>query len=150
MIKDNSEMIARASVDLINRQQRWASLAVIIARDTGRVLVVRRKGDGQIGLPCGKRDGQETPEETLIREVWEETGIHRQQLDTVKYHTIIQFEGCYVSVYSAMAETEISVAPALGFSDETEPFWMDVNQLAHTESHFQSFNIVALNYAGVF
>ena len=40
----------------------------------GKVLLFQRKGETGYDLPFGKREAGETPEETAIREVREETG----------------------------------------------------------------------------
>lgn len=53
-----------------------------------RVLVAHRPGYDDWGLPKGKADEGETPEETAVREVLEETGQHCRivaQLDTTRY-----------------------------------------------------------------
>lgn len=52
-----------------------ASVALII-NDQGFVLAVSRKDDhADLGLPGGKVDPGETPEEAMAREVLEETGL---------------------------------------------------------------------------
>lgn len=50
----------------------YAAGALIII--DGQVLLFQRKGETGYDLPFGKRDPGETPEETAIREVKEETG----------------------------------------------------------------------------
>ena len=57
----------------------WASLVFII-RKNNEVLVLKRSSNrgahrGKWGLPGGKADLKEMPEETAIRESFEETGI---------------------------------------------------------------------------
>jgi len=41
----------------------------------GRILLVRRSDDGRWCLPCGWVEPNESPEETAVRETWEETGL---------------------------------------------------------------------------
>jgi ADP-ribose pyrophosphatase YjhB (NUDIX family) len=48
--------------------------AAVFSRD-GRVLLIRRVDDNLWCLPCGWAELGETPEESIRREVWEETGI---------------------------------------------------------------------------
>jgi ADP-ribose pyrophosphatase YjhB (NUDIX family) len=41
----------------------------------GRLLLIRRSDDGHWCLPCGWSELNETPEDGMRREVWEETGL---------------------------------------------------------------------------
>lgn len=147
---DKNIMVSNALVDLQRRRHRWASLTIIKAESTGRILVVRRLKDGQVGLPCGKTDAGETPYDTAHRELFEETGVNLCELSSpLKFLGMVLFEGCYVSMYSSTISIEHKCTPAKGFEDETEPFWLDAEKVAALPSHFQSFNIMALHKAGV-
>ena len=50
--------------------------AAIILNERGEVLLQQRGDDGKWGLPGGGMDPGEDPAETVVREVWEETGLH--------------------------------------------------------------------------
>lgn len=50
-------------------------VAVVPVNPMGEVLVAERKEDGIWTTPAGGQEGDETPEETAIRECWEEAGI---------------------------------------------------------------------------
>ena len=50
-------------------------VAAVIRDAEGRVLLQRRRDDNQWGLPAGATDPAEAPAQTLVREVWEETGL---------------------------------------------------------------------------
>lgn len=57
----------------------WASL-VFVVNERGGILTLRRSSQrgahrGKWGLPGGKADKGEMPEETAVRELYEETGI---------------------------------------------------------------------------
>ncbi|NWJ48375.1 MAG: NUDIX domain-containing protein [Chloroflexi bacterium] len=54
---------------------RTGSAAVIYDSD-GKILLTRRSDNGRWCLPSGAMDPGENLEETCIREVWEETGLH--------------------------------------------------------------------------
>ena len=57
-----------------NVQRREGADALV--RDArGRVLLVRRADDGRWAMPGGWVDPGETPEQAVVREVWEETGL---------------------------------------------------------------------------
>lgn len=52
----------------------WNGASAIII-DNKKVLMVRSKGTNRWGVPSGGIEKGETPEETCIREIWEETGF---------------------------------------------------------------------------
>jgi mutator protein MutT len=51
------------------------SVAAIIRDDAGRILFHRRSDDGRWSLPAGAIEPGECPEEAIVREVREETGL---------------------------------------------------------------------------
>lgn len=128
----------------------YASLCVIQALDTGRVLVTHRAKDGQLGLPCGKADEGESERETAYRELEEETGLTIRQLsDPLSYVQMINFKGAVISVYSATVASEVPVAPKAGFEVEGPAAWMSIEEILSTKSLFQDFNTVVLFNAGL-
>jgi 8-oxo-dGTP diphosphatase len=52
------------------------SVAGAVVRDDGRLLTIKRADNGTWELPGGVLELDETPEQGVRREVWEETGIH--------------------------------------------------------------------------
>ena len=50
-------------------------VAGVILNDTGHVLLQRRSDDGRWGLPGGSIEPGEEPAESVVREIWEETGL---------------------------------------------------------------------------
>jgi len=55
-----------------------SAAAAVVRDDDGRVLLIRRRIEpfrGAWALPAGYQEADERPEETLIREVFEETGM---------------------------------------------------------------------------
>ena len=51
-------------------------VAAIIRDEAGRVLLQKRSDDGTWSLPAGAIDPGETPAEAVVRETYEETGLH--------------------------------------------------------------------------
>ena len=58
----------------MNQKQYIDTIAYVCVRD-GKILSTRGKGKDTYMIPGGKRDGNETDEQTLIREVKEETTV---------------------------------------------------------------------------
>ncbi|WP_243742312.1 NUDIX hydrolase [Actinorugispora endophytica] len=52
------------------------SVAGAVIREDGRMLVIKRRDNGNWEPPGGVLELNETPEEGVVREVLEETGIH--------------------------------------------------------------------------
>lgn len=142
---------AAAALSLKEEPQRLsASLCVISSKDSGRVLVVHRKKDGELGLPCGKVDSGEITLEAAYRELEEETGISKWNiLDGLDYIQDINFEGCIVSVFKGEIPIEIPVGPSKGHEYEGKASWMSVKGIEKTPGRFQDFNIVAIFNAGL-
>lgn len=62
-----------------------ANVAAILRNARGRILVCERLGvDGAWQFPQGGIDGGETPEQALIREVWEEIGVQAADIKIVE------------------------------------------------------------------
>ena len=51
-------------------------VAAIIRDGAGRVLLQKRSDDGSWSLPAGAIDPGETPAQAVVREAYEETGLH--------------------------------------------------------------------------
>jgi len=63
--------------DRVGRQGKIrVGCSAIIFDDEGRFLLTRRSDNGQWCLPSGGLEPGESLEETCIREVFEETGLH--------------------------------------------------------------------------
>jgi 8-oxo-dGTP diphosphatase len=50
--------------------------SAVVVDDAGRILLEQRADDGRWSLPAGAIDPGEQPADTVVREVFEETGVH--------------------------------------------------------------------------
>lgn len=57
------------------------SVAAIIRDEQDRILLVKDSKNGKWGLPAGAIDLGETPEQALLREVFEETGLYIRPIE---------------------------------------------------------------------
>ncbi len=52
------------------------AITAVVINDAGEILLQRARDDGKWYLIGGSVDPGEEPAETVVREVWEETGVH--------------------------------------------------------------------------
>jgi 8-oxo-dGTP pyrophosphatase MutT (NUDIX family) len=76
------------------------------------------KHGGQISFPGGGREGDETIEETALREALEETGLKPINVEAV---------GCLTSLY--INHSENMVTPVVGFIKEEQEFCANPNEV---------------------
>ena len=76
------------------------------------------KHGGQISFPGGGKEGDETIEETALREAHEETGLKPENVETV---------GCLTSLY--IHHSENMVTPVVGFIKEEQEFCANPNEV---------------------
>lgn len=106
--------------------------AVVLTNEDGLILTVSRgRGSNDWNLPGGKAEGDETPEETAIREVREETGLDIFDLESV-YSRFD--EGRPVHVF--MADWGGEIRP----SDEGDVKWAPIDTILQPSSTFSKFN----------
>ncbi len=105
-------------------------IAFIYVKD-GKILSTLSKGKDTYYIPGGKREGNESDEETLIRECKEELTIDIIR-DTIKYYGTFEAqahgkaEGVLVKMTCYMAEFEGELKPN---SEIQEMKWLDYSNL---------------------
>lgn len=105
-------------------------IAFIYLKD-GKILSTLSKGKDTYYIPGGKREGNETDEETLIRECKEELDIDIKR-DTIKYYGTFEAqahgkaEGILVKMTCYMAEFEGNLKAS---SEIQEMKWLDYSNL---------------------
>lgn len=97
--------------------------AVIFSPDGEKILLTRRTDNGQWCLPGGGMDPGESISETVIREVWEETGLHVEIEKLIGVYTnphmLIEYEdGNRWHLVAFTFQTRVT-GGQLGLSNET-------------------------------
>lgn len=118
--------------------------ACVILWEDGKFLSVSRKDNPNlVGLPGGKLDDGESPEQAAVRETLEETGIEVE---------ILQYEGVFVTVegdymvYCYIAQRKEGVEPKpIDPSETGRVRWVEAEVLVN-ESAFNDFNQQALEH----
>jgi 8-oxo-dGTP pyrophosphatase MutT (NUDIX family) len=70
-----SPFLAEIRAHLGTRLLLLPSVAAIVRDDAGRILLQKRSDNGAWDLPAGAIDPGEAPAQTIVREVYEETGL---------------------------------------------------------------------------
>ncbi|GAA2409709.1 NUDIX domain-containing protein [Streptomyces pulveraceus] len=63
------------------------SVVAFVQDGQGRVLMIQRSDNGRWALPGGGHDVGESISDTVVREVWEETGIKAEVIDVSGIYT---------------------------------------------------------------
>jgi len=97
-----------------------------IFNEEGKVLLTRRLDNGQWCLPSGGMDAGESPSETVVREVFEETGLHVRVTRLVGVYSdpnqlVMYADGNKVQIVAIHFAVEV-IDGIPGLSDETSAF----------------------------
>ena len=101
--------------------------SVVIRNESGeKVLLTKRADNGQWCLPSGGVDPGESVEETIIRETYEETGLHIRVTRLVGVYSdpnkLVEYpDGNKAHIIALSFAAEV-VGGTLGLSDETTDF----------------------------
>lgn len=112
------------------------AVCAVIYNDEGKVLgISRRNRPDDMGLPGGKVDPGETPGQAVVREVFEETGVHVFSLREV-FKRVCEGEDTYDAVcYEALYKGEPR-AMEEGFVVK----WLTWAELLDEKNTFASYN----------
>ena len=106
--------------------------------DEGRVLLTRRADNGQWCLPSGGMEPGESPAEAVIRETFEETGLHVRVKRLVGVYSdpnqlVMYVDGNKVQIVAIHFEAEVT-GGTLGLSEETTEFgWFSPEEIQNME-----------------
>jgi len=118
----------------LNRLRRAAAAAVILD-DQGRILLQRRTDNGNWGLPGGSMETGETAEESIVREVKEETGYDVEVTRLIGIYsdpelTTIHYPNGDVAAYVSLTFACRVTGGAPMLSDETSAVeWFPAREL---------------------
>ena len=106
-----------------NGSIRLGCSAVIFDESREKVLLTKRADNGLWCLPSGGMEPGESVEETIVREVWEETGLTVRVLRLTGVYSdpdwlVVYIDDTAVQIVALSFEVEI-VAGEPGLSDET-------------------------------
>ena len=97
--------------------------AVIAAKSKGKWVFCRHQSRSTWEFPGGHREKGETMEEAARRELWEETGISREDIRLTHLMDFTYYlDPCYVEVYVGQLDKEQAV-----FGEENELFWSSLD-----------------------
>ena len=107
---------------------RYTAAGGVVVHD-GRVLVLRRPGRGEVRLPKGHVEPGESPRETALREVSEESGCADLEVRADLGTQVVEFdhEGRHVvrsERYFLMMPVGQAFEPALRGEPQFEPVWL--------------------------
>jgi ADP-ribose pyrophosphatase YjhB (NUDIX family) len=116
------------------------SVVAMVRNPDGRVLMIRRSDNGRWALPGGGHDIGESISDTVVREVWEETGIKAEVIDlsgiyTDPGHVMLYDDGEARQQFSICFRARL-VGGDLRTSDETtEVRWVEPADLRDLDVH---------------
>jgi len=126
-------------------------IALIELRD-GKVLSTRSRGKNVYYFPGGKRDGEESDEETLIREIKEELDVDVKP-ESIKYYGKFEAQAhgkedgvlvkmtCYTAEYSGELNPSSEVEELVWFSYKDKDKTSMVDQIIFEDLYKKGFII---------
>ncbi len=127
------EVLYSLAPDMFNPKVMGA--CIVLERDDGRILVIRRRDGTGFGLPGGKVDAGEEPLIAAIRELYEETGVLvRKEGVSLTYDGVTDNGGRAQTFYVFCNDAEITSSP------EGEISWASREILLEPEGAYPHYN----------
>lgn len=124
-----------------------ANVCALVIRNGKPLAVARKKKPGFSGLPGGKVDPGETPEQALLREFAEEVGVHLDPQSVEIVFDSVDETGTRTATYRA---TPIGAIPDEEFNgpENTAVFWATWEMLTSADTcEFPDYNLSVKNTA---
>lgn len=106
-------------------EPEFAFAAGCLIRDGDRMLVVRHRFGGKLGVPGGRSESGQNAQCVAHRETWEETGV------AVVVHDLLERFGNGFALYRcepldpSVARADELTVPATGVNEVTAVLWVD-------------------------
>src|SRR5262249_9716745 len=119
------KLIAKSAIAVYSRFPVFGDLraAVAVLRQNGLILVIDRDDGRGLSFPGGLTHPGESPEESMRREVREETGLEVEQARLLFEYRSTSDVPCVVTVFEATANG------TLGGSWEGTPRWLSISEV---------------------
>ncbi|MEV0410970.1 NUDIX domain-containing protein [Streptomyces sp. NPDC050448] len=116
------------------------SVVAFVQNDEGQVLVIQRSDNGRWALPGGGHDVGESISDTVVREVWEETGIKAEVVDmsgiyTDPGHVMLYDDGEARQQFSICFRARPIGGGIRTSNETTQVRWVDPAELAALDIH---------------
>lgn len=136
----------------VENEHKTAAIVVIYyyTEKNGPMVLSFKRKDNNLGFIGGKVEQDETPQETAVRETFEEAGIYLQNADRPQYVDTMQNRGTTVYCYSHLLKTEEDYLFAVDAStahstDEGKCEFVEPYDFLKKPSEYRNFNILLLN-----
>ncbi|BCL27378.1 NUDIX hydrolase [Streptomyces aurantiacus] len=116
------------------------SVVAFVQNSAGQVLLIKRSDNGRWALPGGGHDAGEFISDTVVREVWEETGIKVEVIELCGIYTdpahVLQYDDGEVRQQFSMCFRARPVGGDVRTSNETTQVrWVDPADLSQYDVH---------------
>ncbi|HEX6500479.1 MAG TPA: NUDIX domain-containing protein [Micromonosporaceae bacterium] len=104
----------------------------VVRNDAGQVLLIRRSDNGRWSLPAGAVDPGEQPADAVVREVYEETGVHVavQRLGGAATHRVVYPNGDVCEYLNVWFDCRaVGGEPRVNDGEATDVRWYDPDDL---------------------
>jgi 8-oxo-dGTP diphosphatase len=127
-----SEYVAGLRKHVGHEMLMLPGVSAVVVNEAGEILLGRRSDNGAWSLPAGTVDPGEQPAEAVIREIYEETGVHAaiERLAGVALHPVLYPNGdrCeYLNVFFRCRPT--GGEARVNDGEMTEVAWFPVDAL---------------------